>query len=685
MGRFDTTKATINANIKKNGNQEITGSILNSVMTEMVDATDAELAKLSEEHNDLNYEVNATPHVMIGKYSTTTAGNKLSFIDYAPRSSTRLIPRYSDKFAIVGVDSIYDIIFLDKDNIVTRRNGAIRTFNEGEVAMVVIFVNDNNPNGYSQLRVLQGVTLTENLESVYKEMDIRSVMSGDSIKNVVLNGYYNASGNFTSDDTYKALPLLPNNNNVLSIDFNTWKAITFNARCFDKDKNYIGDVISKDLEGGVRRYEAVPNTAYYGIYWIPKDTSTDYSKYFILGLQYPQLFSLLTSENEGGDENEKLSLIDIVGSVNLYNPNDADAIEGAYISGDYVESTASYDSSGYISVKENTVYYNAADSTRSFRFVNYYDEDKNFIAKESDSTGSYLNRFTTPLGCAYVRVSVYANYERTHFVAEKEVNYTPYSPQLGTDGKKVATIDEVGNTLYGKKWCVVGDSFSADFPKGYADDWYYDNGTSKVYGRLIAERNKMSLQWMAAGGRTIATPSDGSFTNAFSLDLYKNIDADVDYITIYLGINDSHHAPGSSGDDGEDKSGEIPLGTINDTTNATFYGAWNVVIPYLIEKHPFAHIGIIVSNGCDTEEYREAEKAIAKKYGIPYIDLNGDERTPCMIRSKNPNIPQSIRNLRTLAQAIDYDGSITGTPNSHPNKAAHEYESVFIENFLRSL
>lgn len=56
MGRFDTTKATINANIKKNGNQEITGSILNSVMTEMVDATDAQLAELSVEvnNNDLN-------------------------------------------------------------------------------------------------------------------------------------------------------------------------------------------------------------------------------------------------------------------------------------------------------------------------------------------------------------------------------------------------------------------------------------------------------------------------------------------------------------------------------------------------------------------------------------------------------------------------------------------------------
>lgn len=47
MGRFDATKATIDANIKSNGNQEITGDILNSVMKGMVDATDAELTQLS--------------------------------------------------------------------------------------------------------------------------------------------------------------------------------------------------------------------------------------------------------------------------------------------------------------------------------------------------------------------------------------------------------------------------------------------------------------------------------------------------------------------------------------------------------------------------------------------------------------------------------------------------------------
>ena len=69
---------------------------------------------------------------------------------------------------------------------------------------------------------------------------------------------------------------------------------------------------------------------------------------------------------------------------------------------------------------------------------------------------------------------------------------------------------------------------------------------------------------------------------------------------------------------------------------------------------------------------------IAKKYGIPYIDLNGDERTPAMIRSTNPNIAASVKKLRLRTQAVS-------ETNSHPNDAAHLFESTFIENFLRSL
>lgn len=241
-----------------------------------------------------------------------------------------------------------------------------------------------------------------------------------------------------------------------------------------------------------------------------------------------------------------------------------------------------------------------------------------------------------------------------------------------------------GNVLFGKKWAVCGDSFTnGDFSNALDSDYVISDGIyagkNKVYGYLIGNRNNMEIQHLAAGGRTIATPADGSFTNAFSNEMYKNIDADVDYITLYFGINDSHHRPGSTGSDGEDQTGIIELGTINDTNANTFYGAWNVVMQYLIEKHPYAHIGIIVSNGCETSEYPEAEIAIAKKWGIPYIDLNGDERTPMMNRSTNSSISSTARNLRTKAFSVNH-----GT-NGHPSAKAHEYESYFIEEWLRSL
>lgn len=49
MGRFDTIKTTIDANIKENGSQEITGQKMNSILTEIVNATDAELTELESE------------------------------------------------------------------------------------------------------------------------------------------------------------------------------------------------------------------------------------------------------------------------------------------------------------------------------------------------------------------------------------------------------------------------------------------------------------------------------------------------------------------------------------------------------------------------------------------------------------------------------------------------------------
>lgn len=244
--------------------------------------------------------------------------------------------------------------------------------------------------------------------------------------------------------------------------------------------------------------------------------------------------------------------------------------------------------------------------------------------------------------------------------------------------------------LYGKKWVVLGDSFTNG---GTENGTISENGKYKgsrcVYPYIIANRTGMDIVKFFEGGRTLAFPaSPGAFVNSVTCPTqsfyYQNIPADADYITIYLGINDEGHATGS-GQDGEDYTGVIPLGTITDSTTATYYGAWNVVLTWLRENRPFAHIGIIVSNGLSDSAYVTAQIEIAKKYGYPYINLNGDESCPAMIRSTNTDIPSSIRTIINQKQAVDYDGSQTGTVNRHPNRNAHIYESTFIENFLNTL
>ena len=68
----------------------------------------------------------------------------------------------------------------------------------------------------------------------------------------------------------------------------------------------------------------------------------------------------------------------------------------------------------------------------------------------------------------------------------------------------------------------------------------------------------MIVHNMAISG---ATMSNGDFasSNKFSVNLYKQIDADADYIILKFGINDENY--------------QAPIGTINDTENTTFYGA----------------------------------------------------------------------------------------------------------------
>ena len=234
------------------------------------------------------------------------------------------------------------------------------------------------------------------------------------------------------------------------------------------------------------------------------------------------------------------------------------------------------------------------------------------------------------------------------------------------------------NYLYGKKYVALGDSFTEGDFKSYFDENglegrqspnVYDSELKmcKTYPWHIGKRNGMDVVNMAlCGGTMTYMPEIGANGNERSLStLYKKVPLDADYITICIGINDSHK--------------KAPLGFPTSDDVSTFCGAWNVVLRHLITNLPYAKIGIIVTNGCVSPAYPDMTRRMARRWGIPYLDLEEDYCVPVMNRvSGRPEMCSEARALRNKAFVVS-------DTNGHPNLKAHEYLSTVVENFMRSL
>ena len=385
---------------------------------------------------------------------------------------------------------------------------------------------------------------------------------------------------------------------------------------------------------------------------------------------------------------------EIASSKNLFNPDEA---EEGYIStaagNIYVDSN--YITSGYIPVKANEPITLSPKARKLLAFT----MDKAPIT--SSYVNAIINNYTfTPTEDGFVRISFFS--ADSNIQVEKGTSVTSYepywqkeiteegvhlSPTMEEDVEELIGGSTPNDNLRGKKWVHCGDSFSAYTNKNFESGTFA--GKNKTYPRIIAERCGMTLnETFFLSGRTLAYPADETFTNSLTCPsaacYYQNIPADADYITIQLGINDLNHADGTgTTPDGEDATGVIELGTITDTITSTYYGAWNNVLTWLRNNRPFAHIGIIVTNGLGSGStangYHQAQIAIAKKYGIPYIDLNGDKETPVMNRFNNPDIDATLYSL------LNTKFGINPPSDTHPNWQAHEYESTFIEAWLKSI
>ena len=223
------------------------------------------------------------------------------------------------------------------------------------------------------------------------------------------------------------------------------------------------------------------------------------------------------------------------------------------------------------------------------------------------------------------------------------------------------------NILWEKKWVACGDSFTEGDFNGSEEEYRFADGLyageKKVYPFFIGRRNRMTVVNEAKCGSTM-THIKGR--NCFADERYRSIPKDADYITLCFGIND------------DDCHQKAPLGELTDTDPATFFGAWNTVLEYLLTSFPYAKLGIIVPNGC-TRPYTDAIRAVARRWGVPYLDLPGDYAVPLLHRVAEKE------EVCERAMALRNEQFSVSEKNRHPNARAHEFESTVIEHWMRSL
>lgn len=332
----------------------------------------------------------------------------------------------------------------------------------------------------------------------------------------------------------------------------------------------------------------------------------------------------------------------------------------------------------FIPVNVGDIFLVSAQARYNTCGVAYYNSSKTFISAtlcNSDSTAyvASAEQITVPAGVAYARFGTYGY--STYPVIVQKLEQLPLKHSVQRLSEMMEEVQPAGNYLAGKKYVACGDSFTEGDFTNYVDangksaknsDAYdADMKMYKTYPYWIAKRNSMTLVNEAKCGSDFTNISGAS--NPFSVSRYTQVPKDADYITIMFGLNET-----GIGDDAS------LIGTSSDTTNATLWGAYNIVFEYLITNMPFAKIGVIIPDAWMTTNYSNAVKEICKYWGIPYLDLKGDNSVPMLIGGRYDAVSSKAKSLRNSAFQVS-------SSDAHPNLEAHKYRSTIIENFIRSL
>lgn len=237
---------------------------------------------------------------------------------------------------------------------------------------------------------------------------------------------------------------------------------------------------------------------------------------------------------------------------------------------------------------------------RNKTIYHYYDESLSGLADKTNI------EVTVPEGATKLYVSRLSSKGKPEVFRKKAV-------------KRKAPKSNLIDVLHGKKLVVFGDSMA-----------YGHTIPESVWTKLLAEKHGMILTNFAQNGTTITrkttTMSGATFldTDSVHAKVMNNLNnpVEADYIIVFGGTNDIA------------RNDQCPLGTIDDATSQTFYGALNAICQRLIQTYPSGNICFITpyirNAGLATTEickqYVTAIHEVCEKFGgIPVFDntVNG--------------------------------------------------------------
>lgn len=365
---------------------------------------------------------------------------------------------------------------------------------------------------------------------------------------------------------------------------------------------------------------------------------------------------------------------DYAGGKNLLNRNYE--ISGILDSTGNISASTNIVTSDFIPVLYNTniTISGTAASDGFVKYYCFYDINKSIVSYASVSSSSNLTlsvpKNAVMFRCSYRRASTDVMIEVGNVASEYEgfIPVRKISNDFLPELKVPEGIEFLRNLWYGKKLTVDGDSITHD--QGGHNYWQYILKNNLTMGLLqsgsfqCGDGTTEHVGNRGIGGSRIAYGEEQNDIKYCIGSRYQYLSDSADLVIIAGGTNDWAH-------------NGVALGTMEDRTNVTFYGALHLLCNGLIVKYPSKQIvfmtpikrgqlGFINQRGNTLEEFANAIIEVCGYYGIPVIDLF---HQLCM----NPSISQQ----QTL-----YFGAGDDT---HPNTAGQLRMGNFVTGKVKEI